>query len=367
MRKDESMFTRVLVPLDGSPRAERAIPVAARIAEASHGTVVLVRAATMPIEYGPALMPPLTIETMEAERTEFTGYLSEMAGLPVLMHIGTETEVLLGPPAQSIVEAASNKRADLIVMTSHGRTGFSRWLLGSVAQQVAHHAPVQVLVLREQGPMLAGPHSQHPDVEHLPRVLVPLDGSPLAEAALEPAAALVAALSVEPALHLALVVSPYEAIQANMPEALAVDRAKGYLGTAAERLKNEHPELGVTWSVGVGLDVAETIIRIAERGDDTEGAGVYGGCDAIAIATHGRTGFARWALGSITERVLQGTKLPLLIVRPPKVVAAAKAHSTNELTEVPTASAGRDGAPDADKRAEGDQEASVGYVGDEWQ
>ena len=325
------MFTRVLVPLDGSPRAERAIPVAAKIAAASNGSVVLVRIVTMPVEYGPALVPPLSMNTMDAEYAEFKGYLTDMAGLPVLANIPTEVQVLMGPPAQTILEAVADKKADIVVMTSHGRTGFSRWMLGSVAQLIAHHSVAPVLILREHGTTLV---AQHPDFEHLPRVLVPLDGSPLAEAALEPAADVAAALSpTQAALHLALIVSPYEAMEENMPEALAVGGAKEYLGAVADRMKKDHPGLTITWSVGSGLDIAETIIRIAERGDDTEGAGVFGGCDAIAIATHGRTGFARWALGSITERVLHGTKLPLLIVRPRKVAATAQAAATGTVEE----------------------------------
>lgn len=324
------MFTRILVPLDGSSRAESAIPVAAKIsktnANARGGTVILTRVETIPVMYAPAVAPavvtPLNVEAMEAECTALATYLSDLTGsVTALANVPTETLVLTGSPAQSILEAVSTTRADLVVMTSHGRTGVSRWLLGSVAEQIAHHAPVPVLVVRAQTPVLAG---QNPDLEHLARVLVPLDGSPLAEAALEPAARLAAAISsspAEPALHLVLVVSPAEAIAANMPEALAVEGAKDYLTKIANRMKSEYPALRVTWSVGVGLDVAETLIRIAERGDDTEGAGAFGGCDVIAIATHGRTGFARWALGSITERVLHGTKLPLLIVRPPKVAS----------------------------------------------
>jgi len=54
---------------------------------------------------------------------------------------------------------------------------------------------------------------------------------------------------------------------------------------------------------------------VAENGEDAEGSGAFGGCDVIAMATHGRGGLQRWAMGSVTERVLQGTKLPLLIVR----------------------------------------------------
>lgn len=315
------MIARILVPLDGSPLSERAVPVAARIAKANTGSVILLRVETIPIVYAPAVVPPLDVGAMEEERTEFAGYLSRIAGLPVLANVPTKTMVLTGSPAQRILEAISTKDADLVVMTSHGRTGVSRWMLGSVAEQVAHHAPVPVLVVREQSPALAG---HHPDAEHLVRVLVPLDGSQLAEAALGPAADLALAMTSEPALHLVLVVNPYEAIEANMPEALAVAGARGYLSKITDQMKREHPNLRVTWSVGVGLDVAGTIIRIAERGDDTAGAGVFGGCDVIAIATHGRTGFVRWALGSVTERVLHGTKLPLLIVRPSMAAAAAR-------------------------------------------
>jgi nucleotide-binding universal stress UspA family protein len=73
----------------------------------------------------------------------------------------------------------------------------------------------------------------------------------------------------------------------------------------------------ITYSVGVGLDIAGTLIRIAESGEDVEGTGAFGGCDIVAMATHGRTGLARWIIGSVTDRVLQGTRLPMLIIRPP--------------------------------------------------
>lgn len=334
-RKDTVMFRRILVPLDGSPLAESAIPVAAKIAQANHGTIILLRVEPIPIVYVPALgpTPPLDVEAVEAVRTEFAGYLSAIAGRPLLANVATETLVLTGPPAQQTVEAVSMKQADLVLMTSHGRTGFSRWMLGSVAQQIAHNTPVPVLILRVRG---GAPAGQYPVFEHLARLLVPLDGSPLAEAALGPAAGLAAALSSEPALHLVLVVSRYETVEANMPEALAIDAAKHYLGKVADRMKQEHPALNVTWSVGVGLDIAETIIRIAERGDVTEGAGAFGGCGAIAVATHGRTGIARWALGSISERVLYGTKLPLLMVRPPKAAAIARSAVAQSQATAPS-------------------------------
>ena len=104
-----------------------------------------------------------------------------------------------------------------------------------------------------------------------------------------------------------------------MPEALIVDGAKSYLGRIADRLWQEYTRLTVTWSVGVGLDIAETIIRVAENGEDVEGAGVFGGCDVLAMATHGRTGIARWSMGSVTERVMYATKRPVMIIRPPQL------------------------------------------------
>jgi nucleotide-binding universal stress UspA family protein len=139
--------------------------------------------------------------------------------------------------------------------------------------------------------------------------------------ALEPAVQLALALASpstapRPALHLLLVLPPLDADDENMPEALAKEGAKSYLAGVAKRLEADHAGLLVTWTVTAQLDVASAILRVAENGDDTEGAGAFGGCDGIAMATHGYSGLKRWMLGSTTERVLQAAKLPLLIVRP---------------------------------------------------
>jgi nucleotide-binding universal stress UspA family protein len=103
-------------------------------------------------------------------------------------------------------------------------------------------------------------------------------------------------------------------------------KAKKYLISTAEDIREgrvaraiANLRLPVTWSVAVNKDVAEALIRVAENGEDADGAGVFGGCDVIAIATHGYSGLQRWATGSIKERILHATKLPLLIVRPPDV------------------------------------------------
>lgn len=307
------MFKRVLVPLDGSERAERAIPLAARIAGASGGVVVLARVAPTPVEYGPVFAPNLSADVIDAEQREFAGYLAEVAELPVLSGIETETKVLAGSPALTILRAIEEKKIDLVVMTSHGRTGLSRWVLGSVAQHIAQSAPVPVLVLREHGPDLIDAYRGADSA----RMLVPLDGSPLAEAAITPAAALLAAVARRGILHLSIVVMPFEARTKDMPQALIMDGANDYLSRVAADIRKEWPGVTVSWNIAVGVDPAETIIRIAEGRETGEQTGdpEY---DAIAMATHGRTGVAHWAFGSVTERVLHGTTLPLLIVRAAK-------------------------------------------------
>ncbi len=148
-------------------------------------------------------------ETHDAAWTQSTNYLARLATAEQLSGVAMMTEVANGHPAQLILAVARSHLldappVDLIIMCSHGATGFKRWALGSVAQKVARHSPAPVLILHERGSV---PTSLHSENMHPVRVLVALDGSPLAETTLEPAAYLSAALSA-PArgvLHLARV------------------------------------------------------------------------------------------------------------------------------------------------------------------
>lgn len=310
------MFSRILVPLDGSSRAERALPVAAKIARAANGTVVLIQAVSLPTDLGTSFTPvTVTPDLLDAHETTATTYLHDIATSAVLSGIRTETMVLTGSPSLAILDAIVLRRIDLVVLTSHGRTGLARWALGSVAQHLVRHATVPIVVLREHA---ASALEAPPDVPHLYRILVPLDGSRLAEAALEPAAALAKALNAPAhgALYLVIVLLPYEADAEYLPEALAKQGAGDYLGKMAERLETEHVSLQVTWTIQEHLDVASAILRLAEESSSPEDADELGGYDGIAMATHGYSGLKRWMIGSITERVLQSARIPLLIVPP---------------------------------------------------
>jgi nucleotide-binding universal stress UspA family protein len=315
------MFQRILVPLDGSPRAERAIPVAAQIARASAGTVLLVRvtrtaAALWSSDPTPTALP-------ELER-----YLTETRAARSLAGLATASMALSGGPAAlTILHAAHTAQADLIVLCSHGYRGTTRLVLGSVAQQVANQAVVPVLILSEEGPVPVGPQLA---TGRPLRALVPQDGSALAMAALEPAACLIAALAAPApgALHLAWVVDPAQAEREGHQPTRAVDHepmldaAKRQLHGSAKQLharlaaRGADLTLTITWSVTLGTDVASTLVSLAENGEERAGANVSGACAVMAMATHGPSGMQRGAIGSITQRVLNATRLPLLVVRP---------------------------------------------------
>lgn len=312
------MFKRIVVPLDGSSRAEHALPVAARIARASGGSLVLVQVISPPIDYGGGLAPiPLVTDSViEADLATVTEYLNTLVRSPVLAGIETRTEVCFGLAAQHIIATAESHECDLVVLCSHGRTGFTRWALGSVAHTLVHQSTIPVLVLRESESM--APLLRFDTARPL-CALVPLDGSPLAEAALSPAAHLVAALAAtaQGVLHLAQVVKMFptvaeEGFITELNEE-ALQRTRTYLTQVEERLQAtvKHFKLSITSSVALENDAASALVHLAEQGTAS-----VSGCDLIAISTHGRSGLERWVMGSVTERILTATKLPVLIVRP---------------------------------------------------
>lgn len=324
------MFKRILVPLDGSARAEQALPIAARIVRASGGTVMLLHIVTTPLEFGPYLRPSALLgESVDAEAARAAAYLSNVAQLFGLTGAEKKVAVSSGSTAQAILDTAQKQHIDLSIITSRGATGFKRWALGRVAQKVARSSPVPVLVLPEGGIVPSGPYPDRTRPLRAIAAAVALDGSTLAETALLPAANLVAALAApaQGSLHLTRVVhlprvvdvlNGRERMDPRLREQ-AVDEAMDYLCKIADAVRNslaQDHNLAVTWSIAVATDVANALTLVAEQGRVDGGTYLPGGCDLLAVATHGRSGIQRLALGSVTERILGSTKLPLLVVRP---------------------------------------------------
>lgn len=196
-----------------------------------------------------------------------------------------------------------------------------RWLLGSVAEKIARYTPAPVLILREAEPLRT--HIRF-DGMCAVRALVPLDTSARSQDVIPPAAALVSALSPPEHGHLQLthvVVLPEDAGEAEK-EAL-LREAEQYLGPVSQSLgaqRGRDLHLTFSWAVSIDSDIAEGIVRMAENGEQSVAARSAQRCDLIAMTTHGAAGLHRWAVGSITERVLRATRLPLLIVRPADMI-----------------------------------------------
>ncbi len=127
------MFQQILVPLDGSARAEQAIPVAARIVRASGGRVLLLQVVTTPIDYAPYLLQSslLMQEKVEVSHDAALKYLTRVTHSNYLVGVKKNVEVLSGDPAESILSLLDMRRFDLIVMCSHGSADLKRWKLGS--------------------------------------------------------------------------------------------------------------------------------------------------------------------------------------------------------------------------------------------
>jgi nucleotide-binding universal stress UspA family protein len=208
-------------------------------------------------------------------------------------------------PGRAILDAAAHRPADLIAMSTHGRSGPGRWLFGSVADEVLRRAEVPVLLVPGACPPGWGAAPTRR------QVLVPLDGSELAEEALAPACELAERLGAD--LRLLRVVEPpvpLVADEVSYPAAVNQDAelaaAQAYLDRVLARLR----AAGRAGEASALLGEAATTIAAVAREQ---------GVDAIAMATHGRSGLARLVLGSAATGVLQRAAMPLLLVRPATV------------------------------------------------
>jgi nucleotide-binding universal stress UspA family protein len=203
------------------------------------------------------------------------------------------------------VDYAAQTGIRQIVMATHGYTGLKRWTHGSVAERVLQAAGVPVLLLRAREAGVARGLRQHGLCRH---ILVPLDGSELAEQVLPVVSPIARVLDAEMTLlqvattHMLGSFSSewYPSLQSTFE--MVEQQAKAYLERMAGRLKEEGIETST--AVGTGL-VAESIVKCAETNH----------IDLIAMCTHGRTGLARWALGSVADRVLRAASIPILLVR----------------------------------------------------
>jgi nucleotide-binding universal stress UspA family protein len=316
------MYQQILVPLDGSAVAESILPTVTTFAGIVGAELLLLGVVepTEPIEAVSELAGAVGERDQQAaEHAEayLVGVTRRLKAAAVPVH----HRVLIGAPAEAILQAGAT--TDLIAMATHGRSGIGRWVYGSVADKVLQAASVPVLLVRAsaEGPVVARPPR---------RIVVPLDGSTLAEQVLPIASELASRTGGR--LYLVQSVAwaiqtvgeyPYgygAAIDVASLLAAAEQQAQTYLNEVARQLQQQ--ELPAEVAVRT-VAATEAIIDIVTEHD----------ADLIVMSSHGRGGLQRWVLGSVADRVLHVAPVPVLILRsgqptPPAIGQASAARTS---------------------------------------
>jgi nucleotide-binding universal stress UspA family protein len=277
------MYKKVVIPLDGSPLAEVAMPYAEEVAGKMGCEIVLlsVLSSDEPEEY--QNNHKYTSTMIDTTRRQVEKYLGDKGNKGI--KIGAATRV--GNPAEGILDYVDKGHMCLLVMATHGRSGVGRWAVGSVADKVVRATMRQpLLLIRAKG--------AHPDVRAkriLKKALVPLDGSTESESVIPYLNEVAQSLQME--LTLLRVISKNNGNFAD---------ADAYLQGWCRRFK----ENGITagYEVRPGSP-AEQIIDLADEFAS----------DMVAMSTRGQTAINLWSLGSVAQKVLLGGNTPLLLIR----------------------------------------------------
>jgi len=312
------MYERILVPLDGSELAEVAIPYVGELASRLKSQATLFQAVLLSypvLTVGDVIswIPPYTERDIEQLKADTKKYLEKAGEALKGKGIPAKSEVAIGDPAKEIVDYADEHDIGLIIMATHGRSGIKRWAIGSVADKVARYARQPVMIIRAKGD-----HRDALDRGILKKIIVPLDGSPASEAVIPYVGELADKLKAEVILFQAMahlyhltttgkviIQVPYTEKETEQLKA----NTMLYLEKAGERLKAKGIPMRAEVTVG---DPAEEIINLADKT----------GADLVAMSTHGRSGIARWALGSVADKVLHAGNTPLLLVRASGAISA---------------------------------------------
>lgn len=295
---------RVLIPLDGSARSEQAFPLARRLLHEAT-MVVLLHVVREDAEYN---QDELSVEYPDTDRATVA---KARAGLEMFVNQQMERgefanrpklRVETGDPASVILDIANAENVDLIVMTTRGHGAPERWFLGSVADRIVRSSPVPVCAVH---PLEEVDENQG----QVGRIIVPLDGSVLAEHALPLARELATRWSVPIVLVRAvrldyLTMPTFESVY-TIPQEIYDDvfqNAGTYLESVRQRLEEQGLTVSAVTSWGSPFDVIEA----STRPDDL-----------LMLTSHGRGGFGRWVMGSVADKLVRSSRVPVLLVPAP--------------------------------------------------
>jgi nucleotide-binding universal stress UspA family protein len=296
---------RILLATDFSKPAERAYAYAARLAKVLNAKVVILNV----LEGPPGLDREFPVNTVFIKQLqeESDREMAKLVRIAEKDGLACESRQVYGGPAACIAKVAGEMAATLIVMGTHGHTGWSRLLLGSNAEAVVREAPCPVLTVRMTAVDTAGT----PGSVKIERLLVPIDFSEFAQEALEYAAVLAKQLGAKVRLVHAMEAAAYPldfALFGVSEEAALRGRIQGRLRELVSVLKVDGIVAESVCEVGTPF---EAIVRQAQ--DNRAGT-----VDAIVMGTHGRRGLNRLALGSVAEYVVRHATCPVFTVKSPR-------------------------------------------------
>jgi len=291
----------ILVPLGGSVYAEQALEAAITLARANGGQITLV-SVIRTRDPNPSDEQSRTM--LQSMKQQKEAYLQKVAERVREQGVSVDYQVGIGPIADVLNQIAHERNVDLLIMTTHSKSAFQRWLMGSKASKILQLVNVPVLVFR--------PHRQveTPPPIKFDRILVPLDGSEYAERVLPYARALAAVFHSQIIL-LSIPEVPEPGLYGTMADVVAKLRAKAeaksraYLSAVAEVLREEGHAVEI---VITGTDPARTILEVGEQRD----------VDLIMLSTHGHGALDRVFLGSTAERVVHHTQRPVFMLPIPE-------------------------------------------------
>ncbi|HFC12481.1 MAG TPA: universal stress protein [Anaerolineae bacterium] len=297
------MFKNILVPLDGSELAEEALSIATKFVETNNAQLYILRVVEVET-LGVVPMHPyevrLPLHTATEKWEQSRAYVEHKAQRYAVADRPIIPLIKRGSPAETILTIAEDYEIDLIIMSTHGRSGLTRWALGSVTERVLRHATCPVMTIRS--------------AQTIKKILVTLDGSELAESVILPTLAIAKVLGAEVTLlrvdevHTPdfAAVAVLEQVEHGMGENMVLAEyreAQDYVQQLVQRYSIEGVRLHAAIADG---HVAKGILGFANDGD----------FDMIAMSTHGRSGIRRWVYGSIAEKVLRAYTGAMLVLRP---------------------------------------------------
>ncbi len=291
------MFEKILVPLDGSELAEVALPYAEELMRRLDSELVLICVS----ESADKSERRNYLDVIAEEIRQRAHKYQEKYPDKIVARPQSETVVIGGNPSDEIVDYANENAINLTIMATHGRSGFSRWAMGSVADKVARGLSKPVCLIRAKGS-----HAEiRPDCL-VSRIFTPLDGSKTGEAALPYVEVLAKEMETEVLLFQTVPKDDrHEDVTWGELRHQADRDAKIYLRKVEANLI--YNGVVAKTEIAFGDKPAQQIIELAER---THSA-------VVAMSTHGRSGVDRLVFGSVAEKVLRAGTVPLLLVRAP--------------------------------------------------